>query len=384
MSAEGGEPPPPQPPPPQQQQPHPLLGDFKTENFCDEVYDYMDDSLAEAMVKMEQELIQAAAKVKGADQGGGGGGGGGGGDMEATIKTCCDNVQTRIQQEFDRNIDILDRYIKKNVAAVAASVPFGPGATEAPAVAAAEEDGRTGNDAAPAAGGWGAGTAATGAISPAAAVAAATPGEGGAQERSGGPGGGGGVGGGSSAASSAQGGAVLGVDTPWATEVEEGAPPKRLEEEEVLDAEIQQLRKRRREGLRRCAALVRKGARETVLLQDVKDFVDALQMGVSSSFDDNGLTPIPSKVQEAVQSCAELRVTADRAQALTRRLERQAEESAGWGGGGEVGGGAGSSAVASTVPPPRDLQSMFQRSSEQQVVAGSAAEYSTLDTRLRG
>lgn len=51
-----------------------------------------------------------------------------------------------------------------------------------------------------------------------------------------------------------------------------------------------------------------------MLLQDVKDFVDALQMGVSSSFDDNGLTPIPSKVQEAVQSCAELRVTADRAQ----------------------------------------------------------------------
>ncbi|CAN0086434.1 unnamed protein product, partial [Ectocarpus sp. 12 AP-2014] len=170
----------------------------------------------------------------------------------------------------------------------------------------------------------------------------------------------------------------------WASEVEEGTPPKRLEEEEALDAEIQHLRKRRRQGLRRCAALVRKGARETVLLQDVKDFVDALQMGVSSSFDDNGLTPIPSKVQEAVQSCAELRVTADRAQALTRRLERQAEQSAGWAGGGEVGGGASSSAVASTVPPPRDLQSMFQRSSEQQVVAGSATEYSTLETRLRG
>ncbi|CAB1114569.1 unnamed protein product [Ectocarpus sp. CCAP 1310/34] len=333
------------------------------------------------------ELIQAAAKVKGADQGGGGGGGGGGGDIEATIKTCCDNVQTRIQQEFDRNIDILDRYIKKNVAAVAASVPFGPGATEAPAVAAAGEDGRSGNGAAPAAGGWGAGAAVTGAVAPAAAAAAApgaaAPGAGDAQERSGGGGGGGGVGGGSSVAPSAKGGAVLGVDA-WASEVEEGTPPKRLEEEEALDAEIQHLRKRRRQGLRRCAALVRRGARETVLLQDVKDFVDALQMGVSSSFDDNGLTPIPSKVQEAVQSCAELRVTADRAQALTRRLERQVEQSAEWGGGGEVGGGASSSAVASTVPPPRDLQSMFQRSSEQQVVAGSATEYSTLKTRLRG
>lgn len=60
--------------------------------------------------------------------------------------------------------------------------------------------------------------------------------------------------------------------------------------------------------------MVRKGAREKAVLDDVNQFVEALQMGVSSSFDDNGLTPVPSKVQEAVQSCAELRVTAQRAQ----------------------------------------------------------------------
>lgn len=50
------------------------------------------------------------------------------------------------------------------------------------------------------------------------------------------------------------------------------------------------------------------------MLQDVNDYVEALQMGVSNSFDDNGLTPVPAKVQEAVQSSAALRVTADRAQ----------------------------------------------------------------------
>lgn len=60
--------------------------------------------------------------------------------------------------------------------------------------------------------------------------------------------------------------------------------------------------------------MVREGARKEAVLRDVIQYVEALQMGVSSSFDDNGLTPVPSKVQEAVQSCAELRVTAHRAQ----------------------------------------------------------------------
>lgn len=50
------------------------------------------------------------------------------------------------------------------------------------------------------------------------------------------------------------------------------------------------------------------------MLQDVTDYVRALQIGVSSSFDDNGLTPVPAKVQEAVQSSAVLRVTAMRAE----------------------------------------------------------------------
>ena len=36
---------------------------------------------------------------------------------EETVKTCCDNVQKHLQKEFDRNLDIFDRYVKKNVSA---------------------------------------------------------------------------------------------------------------------------------------------------------------------------------------------------------------------------------------------------------------------------
>lgn len=61
----------------------------------------------------------------------------------------------------------------------------------------------------------------------------------------------------------------------------------------------------------------RKGARLATVLQDVNQFVEALQMGVSSSFDDNGLTPVPAKVQEAVESSAELRAIAARAQGMS-------------------------------------------------------------------
>lgn len=60
--------------------------------------------------------------------------------------------------------------------------------------------------------------------------------------------------------------------------------------------------------------MVRKCARENAVLTDAKDYVDALKVGETNSFADNGLTPLPSKVQEAVQSWAELKVTAARAQ----------------------------------------------------------------------
>lgn len=59
------------------------------------------------------------------------------------------------------------------------------------------------------------------------------------------------------------------------------------------------------------------------MLQDVNDYVGALQIGVSSSFDDNGLTPVPAKVQEAVQSSAVLRVTAMRAEGTSCWSARQ-------------------------------------------------------------
>lgn len=60
--------------------------------------------------------------------------------------------------------------------------------------------------------------------------------------------------------------------------------------------------------------MVRKCARENAVLTDARDYVDALKAGESNSFVDNGLTPLPVKMQEAVQSCAELKATAARAQ----------------------------------------------------------------------
>ncbi|CAN0199534.1 unnamed protein product [Hapterophycus canaliculatus] len=131
--------------------------------------------------------------------------------------------------------------------------------------------------------------------------------------------------------------------------------------------------------------MVRKGAREAAVLEDVKEFVEAVTTGVANSFDDNGLAPVASKVQEAVQSCAELRATANLAQELTKRLERQADQNAGIDGGAGGGGGANSGgALAATISPPRDLQAMYQRSSEHEVVAGSAAEHLAVGSRLRG
>lgn len=63
---------------------------------------------------------------------------------------------------------------------------------------------------------------------------------------------------------------------------------------------------------------------------------------------------------------------------LTRRLERQVQESA------ATGCASGGTGIAAPPPAPRDLQEVFQRSSKQQVVAGGAADYSALEARLRG
>lgn len=162
--------------------------------------------------------------------------------MEAsTIKTCCDNVQKRLQKEFDRNIDIFDRYIKKNVAAVTAtSTSFepSPAATAAGAVAGAGAMGGEGSNGA-GGGGGGGGSGATAALVPAAGSG------------SGGGGDGGDVGGGAlsvvTASPSEKRGAARSTDG-WALDgVDEATPPKRLKEEEDLDAEIQKLRTRRRE-----------------------------------------------------------------------------------------------------------------------------------------
>lgn len=50
------------------------------------------------------------------------------------------------------------------------------------------------------------------------------------------------------------------------------------------------------------------------LLQAAKEFSEALHLGVTSSFDDNGLAPLPAKVREAVESNMELKALASRAQ----------------------------------------------------------------------
>lgn len=68
--------------------------------------------------------------------------------------------------------------------------------------------------------------------------------------------------------------------------------------------------------------MVRKYAREKAVLTDARDYVHALKTGEKNSFDENGLTPLPVKVQEAVQSSAELKVTAARAQGMNGIVSR--------------------------------------------------------------
>lgn len=181
--------------------------------------------------------IQAVPKTERADQDGGSSS-----SIEASIKTCCDNVQKRLQKEFDKNLDIFDRYVKMNVAAVAEAVASGPGAAEA--TVEALTGGGTGGRGNGAAGGWGARDAGAGLQAPTTADAGASAGaSGGGGEGTKGVGGEGASG----SSSEKRGRRAAGDADAWALDGEEAGPPKRLEEEEALDAEIQQLRKRRRE-----------------------------------------------------------------------------------------------------------------------------------------
>lgn len=142
--------------------------------------------------------------------------------VEDVVKVCCDNFQKRLQKEFDRNLDILDRYFKKNVSAAlttAAGASSADGRRLSTAGAAAELGRREG---ASPVGNMG-GAAGAGAGARAGAMMA----EGGAR-------------GGNSMAG-------RGDVEVWGFEVEEGSAPKRLEEETALDAEVEHVRKRRRE-----------------------------------------------------------------------------------------------------------------------------------------
>ncbi|CAM9504065.1 unnamed protein product, partial [Discosporangium mesarthrocarpum] len=76
---------------------------FSPETFCDEVYDQVDDYLADGMDEMEKELVKVS-RQKGANV-----------SLEVTIHSCCDNIQKQVQEEFDKNLDIFDRFFKKRI-----------------------------------------------------------------------------------------------------------------------------------------------------------------------------------------------------------------------------------------------------------------------------
>lgn len=142
--------------------------------------------------------------------------------IESTVKTCCDNVQKHLQKEFDRNLDIFDRYVKKNVSAATKaqaksnSKPAGASATVVAGAASTDVGGETGMRAR-------ASVASDGGVSKSGSRVVES-GEGVGDTKGAG-----------------------GSGSEWGFEVDEGAPPKRLQEEQELDVEIQRLRKRRRE-----------------------------------------------------------------------------------------------------------------------------------------
>ncbi|CAM9511583.1 unnamed protein product [Sphacelaria rigidula] len=253
-------------------------------------------------------------------------------DMEDKIKTCCDSVQEKIQRRLDRNLDIFDRFVKKNISVAR-------GALDSADTPSSAMDSGTG--------GSGSGSA---------GVTVAKRGR-----------------------------ATDGVEDWSGFEIDKTATPKRLEDEKEVDADLERIRERRRKAVRRREALERKGLRVAAVLQDVNEFVEAIQLGVSSSFDDNGLTPVPAKVQEAVESSSELREIVARAQGLTRRLEDM-QASSGSGRGDEGGssrngsrnGVAARPGASAAASRQGDLQSTFERSLEQHVSTGGAEKYAVL------
>lgn len=122
--------------------------------------------------------------------------------LEEEIKTACDMVQQRHQREFDRNLDIFDRYVKKNLKAAmpdhAKWTGVRPTRSDRERSHGTEPDSTAGRQNTPA------------------------------------------------AADDTDPTRSDGVAT-WGFELDEAAPPKRVEDERALDAELQRLRKRRRE-----------------------------------------------------------------------------------------------------------------------------------------
>ena len=160
---------------------------------------------------------QAVPKAAGAGDAADGGNSGEDRSVEEAIKTCCDTMQNSLQREFDRNLDLFDFCVKKAVSGATASAR--EAAAESASAAMGAAPGNKG-------------------VSPSDNSAGVTLGatnasrEGVRDSTGGDP------------TSCKRGGSR---DEWRDSEMEEGAVPKRLEDEKALDAEIHRLRKRRRE-----------------------------------------------------------------------------------------------------------------------------------------
>lgn len=118
--------------------------------------------------------------------------------MEDKIKTCCDSVQEKIQRRLDRNLDIFDRFVKKNISVAR-------GALDSADTPSSAMDSGTG--------GSGSGSA---------GVTVAKRGR-----------------------------ATDGVEDWSGFEIDKTATPKRLEDEKEVDADLERIRERRRKVGRR-------------------------------------------------------------------------------------------------------------------------------------
>lgn len=134
-------------------------------------------------------------------------------NVEESIKICCDHVQKKIQKVFDKNLDLFDRYVKKHASRGGKSTR----AVGANTAAEMEPGGKRGGRSC---------ESSAGETESPSTSRAGTRNSNGVMSAS----------------------IKKARSQEWREfKVDEGAAPRRLEEEIALDAEIQRLRKRRQE-----------------------------------------------------------------------------------------------------------------------------------------